>query len=85
MQQTNLNNTIHQYQTQKGACETEIQKLTTELAIGENNLNGLLQKCQETFGTTDLPTLNNMLLNLTTEVDTLTNELKQLSHPNGQL
>lgn len=83
MVQQNLNNIIQQYQAQKASCEAEIQKLNTELAIGENTLNTLLAKCNETFGTTDTTMLNNILLNLTTEVDALTQELNNLNN-NGQ-
>lgn len=78
--QQNLNNLIQQYQTQRAACETEIARLNTELAIGENNLNNLMNKAQETFGTTDINMLNTMLANLTTEVDVLTNQLNQLNN-----
>lgn len=78
--QQNLNNLIQQYQTQRAACETEIARLNTELAIGENNLNNLMNKAQETFGTTDINMLNTMLTNLTTEVDVLTNQLNQLNN-----
>lgn len=78
--QQNLNSMIQQYQQQRAACESEMNKLQTELAIGENTLNSLLTKCQETFGTTDLNMLNTMLLNLTTEVETLTVELNNLNN-----
>jgi methyltransferase-like protein len=73
----NINNMIQQYQQQKNACELEIRKLQTDLAIGESNLKQLLEKAQETFGTTDPNMLNTILSNLTAEVDSLTTQLNQ--------
>ena len=75
----NINAVIQQYTTQKQSCEAELNKINTELAISDNNLQQFLAAAQEQFGTQDINMLNTILTNLTTEYDTLTNELNGLN------
>ncbi len=78
--QTNLNGTIQQYQSQKTACEAELNKLNTDLAISENTLKTIMASAQETFNTTDLNALSGILSNLNTEFDALNNELNGINN-----
>ena len=75
----NINATISQFQQQKQSRESELQKINTELAISDNNLKTFLGTAQEQFGTQDIGMLNTILANLTTEFDTLTNELNGIN------
>lgn len=84
MSTQNLNTTIQQFTAQKQSCEAELQKINVELGISNSNLQGLLATAQEQFGTQDLNMLNTLLVNLTTEYDTLTAELNLLNQQNGQ-
>ena len=79
VQGQNLNNVIQQYQSQKATIDTELQRLTTELAIMENNLSTQMALAQEKFGTDDINMLNQMLINLTTECDALSTELNNIN------
>lgn len=75
----NINGIIQQYQSQKASCETELARVNTEIAVSDNNIKQLMATAQEQFGTTDINMLNTILVNLTNEFDTLTNELNSLS------
>ena len=63
MSTQNLPGIIQQYTAQKNTCEAEVQKLTTEVAVLESNLNSLLATAKEKFGTDDINNLNTILLN----------------------
>lgn len=86
MSSQNLNSIIQQFQNQKASIDAELQKLTTELAVMENNLSNHLNLAQEKFGTTDINVLNTILTNLTVESEALSNELNALNqNPNQQM
>ena len=77
--QANLNGVIQQYTQQKAACEAELNRLNTDLAISENTLQTIMATAQEMFGTTDLNQLGTILTNLNTEYDALNNELNGIN------
>lgn len=76
---TSIGTTLSQFTQQKSACEAELQKINVELGISDSNLKNLLAQAQEQFGTQDITMLNTILTNLTTEYDTLTNDLNTLN------
>ncbi len=78
--QSNLNGQIQQYTQQKAACEGELNRLNTDLAISENTLKTIMASAQETFGTVDLNQLGTILSNLNTEYDALNNELNGINN-----
>ena len=75
----NINAVIAQYTQQKQSCEAELQKINVELGISDANLKNLLATAQEQFGTQDINMLNQMLVSLNTEYDTLSNELNAIN------
>lgn len=75
----NINAVIAQYTQQKQSCEAELQKINVELGISDANLKNLLATAQEQFGTQDVNMLNQMLVSLNTEYDTLSNELNAIN------
>ena len=75
----NINAIISQFTQQKQSCEAELQKINVELGISDANLKNLLATAQEQFGTQDINMLNQMLVSLNTEYDTLSNELNSIN------
>lgn len=78
--QIDLNNSIASYQAQKASCEAELQKVTTDLAVANSNLQQIEQQATHLFGTSDINTLTTQMQNLIIEQQSLEKELNLLAN-----